>query len=399
MMYICSYEIMLKLMSTIRHIFLFIGIVSLSQLAIAQQFNKGGQYRQNEINDIVLLYYAQNFHMRWTSDEIYPYVVHEFTNGEKDWFFPGFIFLELSSNDKRRLFDNYAKRGDGYDGIKADWQWFIDKMFIRGQAFDGLERCIENQKPILGEPPFKHKVIMTIPTPVMNQTNWGKLGNKRMDFRKKNDRLSAVKWFVDNFLTRFNEQHYKNIELEGFYWVNEEIKGNSEVVPAVCDYIHSMGYNMYWIPFASATGRFSWEKFKIDYPYLQSNYSIKAAYEPNRELRVMDLAKEHGMGLEIAVDDNVVVKQDIFAPRVEYVLNTYERNGIFENCALTYYFSKNTIQRILKTRNPRLINIVDRIAYHVQQRNRKGSYLQDYTPSDSTEEQTRRRFHPDDWHF
>lgn len=171
---------------------------------------------------------------------------------------------------------NYTKNANGqyHEGLRA------------------LDEKIELLKSELGEPNFKHKVILGIPLPCTNFTEWGILDNEVMDFRIKEHRIKVTKWVIDEIVRQFNEKNYNNIVLEGIYWVDEttsmlnwkkdkngvwtiykldsngdrltnydyiyenNVRKQNDIIRDIAVYIHFTYRNLafYWLPYNTAYG-------------------------------------------------------------------------------------------------------------------------------------------------
>lgn len=339
----------------------------LCAIAIVIPTNAANGFLDNSVNDIVLMYYGQNLRKKWNVNQVSHFVTHTYKDGHTDWLFPAFLYLEFSIKDKDiTLAPGYAKNA----ATKNDWEWLIDRYFAKNQGLDALNTAIQNAKSKLGEPPFRHKVILGIPTPIKNQTNWGRTSRK-LNFKKANDRLEALYWFIDQLVIRFNEANYRNIELEGLYWVDEDMHAGGELFPALSNKIHQYGLNFYWIPYFGAYGRDTWKQYGFDYAYLQPNYFFNKDVPKSRLQEACSVAKRNGLALELEFDEQHFTKKDIFGKRLKEYLDVYEKNGVFEDCPLTYYCGNHAFLQLSQSREPQDIQLIDRMASLIANRNAK----------------------------
>lgn len=368
-----------------------------------------GQYAHNEMQDLALVYMGATWRNKWTVDDFKPLVAHTFTDGHTDWFFPGFLFLELDYNTKT-LCPGFGK----VNPTKDDWQSYINQHFSATRGFAALDACIEEYKSQIGAPPFKHKIVMCIPSPLKNDTQWGKVNGKKLDFSKSEDRFAAVKWYIDEFINQFRNKHYKNIELEGFYWLDESTGNARNVIISTSTYLHRAGMRFYWIPFFTAAGRFEWKELGFDIAYLQPNYF----FHPNkvskdRLAEACKLARENGMGLEFEMDQRHLEMREKFAHRAADYFDAFDANGVFENSAIAYYFQGKTINLLAASTVSEDKDLLERWASRVAKRNKKThqvSYNSNTTsgtnnPSSQTGNTPpglktgTRKLNPEDWHF
>lgn len=164
-------------------------------------------YGKTKIADLVLIYQGGGHRpMEWTKDQFLPYVVHEDQQGNKNWLFDGFLFLEFKDGKGH----NYAP---GYDKLNArcpEWEWLLDRRFAKDKAFSSLNQCIAEQKAAIGNPGFKHKMISGIPSPILNQDDWGEINGTKPGSMNGKKSIKPIEgsWF--------EFQHHN--AAEGKYW-------------------------------------------------------------------------------------------------------------------------------------------------------------------------------------
>ncbi len=307
------------------------------------------------IDDMILIYYGSKNRMKWGKTELKNVVMHTFEDAHKDWFFPTFLYLEFKNDDGLKFGDNQP--GSNGPAKKEQWEWLLNRYFsnaYNGGDYEGLralDECIESCKKLLGAPSFSHKVVLGIPSPCTNFTEWGsiKVNGKtiKLDFRKNSDRLEAVKWFISESVKKFEAQHYKNITLEGFYWIEESSSMTSwhkdkksgkwtnktndrfdyvndakarrynDIVANVANYVHSLkGLKIYWIPFSGAYGNDKWRTFGFDRCDIQTGYfwgTPDLLRNPKQLKTISDLknmcnaAMKDGKGLEFEMSADLFV--------------------------------------------------------------------------------------------
>ena len=86
----------------------------------------------------------------------------------------------------------------------------MDDYFRDGNAIMALN---ENISQILDNPAQKkipkRKIVVAVPEPIPNQTDWGELSGRQLDFSKQTDRLDACKWFIDYVIESFQKANPK----------------------------------------------------------------------------------------------------------------------------------------------------------------------------------------------
>lgn len=251
----------------------------------------------------------------WTAERFKPTVTYTDKNGNEKWLFESMLMLELWSNWNAT---SYALTADGHKSSKREhWQQQLDYWFDDTYGFTALDQCIEEAKGRIGNPSKKHIVIFSLPDPVYfenfkDKTNtkyWGSIAGVEMDFKEIEHRKDAYKWMINQIRAKFNAKGYKNIELGGFYILNEALsvssssynykyKEHDKIVKAITEYCHGFNEGVYWIPYNCAEGYESWKSLGIDMAIMQPN-----KYWPNETTKTwndcLNAVKNYGMGIEL----------------------------------------------------------------------------------------------------
>ncbi len=306
------------------------------------------------LDDMLLVYYGNSKRLKWGKNEVEKVVMHKYEDGHREWFFPSFLYLEFKNDEGYKFGDNQP--GEKGAATQKHWQWLLNRYFstaYNAGNFEGLkalDECIEDCKKILGQPPFKHHVVLSVPSPCTDFTEWGSININgkamRLDFRNRNHRLEAVKWFINELITRFQAQHYKNIVLDGVYWVEEtssmtswrkdkktgewtnmtgekydfiyenKVRKSNDILADVSKYVHTRGLKFYWIPFNGAYGNAKWKEFGFDRCDIQTGYfwGTPDIIRKENKLKTMadarkicDRAINEGMGVEFEVSVDLLV--------------------------------------------------------------------------------------------
>lgn len=335
--------------------------------------SKPGKYPTDVTTDIALIYAGGDQRPDWTEDELRPYVVHTFADGSRDWLFDAFLFLEFSSGSTGVSFQNGG--GSNYADRK-DWQWLLDRNFEKGTKLDALDKVIEGEKKNLGNPPMRHKVVMSIPGPIVKQKEWGKLNGKKLDFARPEDRVAACKWYIDELVDRFNKAGYKNIDLAGIYWVEEALFSNGPIMPEINDYIRSKGLRAYWIPYYKDNEqfRFNWkDKYGFDIAYQQPNYFFERDIPMKRLADACDESKLYGMGLEMEFETQGRSKvqfddPDSYYQRLVDYIDMFESKGVFDESAIAWYTGTKGVLDMARSSDEHNHSVMDRLARHIVKR-------------------------------
>src|SRR5690606_40982847 len=80
---------------------------------------------------------------------------------------------------------------DKLNARKVEWEWLLDRKFAKDTAFHALNDAIGEQIQTIGKPHFKHKLVVGIPSPILDQQDWGTL-NRSEERRVGKERGAAA---------------------------------------------------------------------------------------------------------------------------------------------------------------------------------------------------------------
>lgn len=319
----------------------------------------------NDIRDLVLIYQGGSHRMDYNAEQLRPYVVHEDRFGNRDWLFDGFLFLEFDNGKGV----SYEVRSNAPLTKKEDWAWLADRHFESGKGIAALNYCIAAAAAELGEPPFRHKVVIGVPEPPRGQKDWGELDGRRLDFSNTEDRITAGKWYMDLVEEHFRRGEFRYLELAGFYWLPEKSLQSREVTRALGDYTRSKGLRFYWIPYYTAQGYSEWRDLGFDAAYLQPTYFWNRKIGDERVDRACELARTYGMGLEMEFDMRASVNaKECHRDRGMGYMSSFRRNGVYRSSAIAYYEGGGSVYHFTKTTAPEDRAFIDTLAYFIRDR-------------------------------
>ena len=277
--------------------------------------------RSGGVNHMMLIY--NNSGYNWMMIDALPYVSYiaplmgNYELKVEDYFFDTFLFLALTAPDGH-AFDSPSR---GTPAKKEQWQWFIDKIFHENNQLSAFEKAYEFTNDALGGD-VKGKIFIMIPNPMVEIKDFGDVdGTGSLNFswkdaeKAKEHRLKAVKWYIDEVLARWEAANYQNLELLGFYWVEEWIHysnpGELELIQMTSDYIHELGYKHTWIPYFTSSGHNRWEEAGFDFIMHQPNHMFRADSTIDRFVHTTNHALKYGQGLEIEAEGNSVTRDPV----------------------------------------------------------------------------------------
>ena len=255
----------------------------------------------------------------WDENRMKPHVTFIDENGNEQWLHEAFLFFGSEDAEAGTVF--HIPDGQNRSADKESWKRFAD-WWLDGQgAAKILEQTISNAKARIGDPGFRHKVVISMPDPIMleyfydknsSTTYWGQIDGRQLDFSKTEDQILAYKWYIDYVRKCWNDASLKHLELAGFYIISEILVARSDgwnyknkkwdkILPSVASYLHEMKYGMYWIPYYQADGYDMTSKLGIDYTWLQPNkyWDYPEKKQKKSWAWVFSTMSTYGHGMEI----------------------------------------------------------------------------------------------------
>lgn len=225
----------------------------------------------------------------WSEDRLKPHVTFTDENGTEKWLHEAFLFIGGVDDNAGTIL--CIPDGKEKSANQQSWKRFADYWIAEGAVTDVLDRTIANAISRIGKPSFKHKVVMTMPDPIMleyfynkssSTTYWGAVYDRTLDFNNTEDQVLAYKWYIDYVRKQWAAADPQNLELAGFYVLSEilvakpsgwnyKYKRWDKILPEVSEYLHEMQYGLYWIPYYQADGYDMTRELGIDYTWLQPN--------------------------------------------------------------------------------------------------------------------------------
>ncbi len=315
--------------------------------------------------NIVLIFAGGMNRIQWTDKALLPYAAYLDKKGEiKDTFFDTFLFTETTSK-KDALYYPWSLSW-GRLARKVDWEEIINELFKNGENLDGLNTAAASiARKVPTAPPIK--VVLFIPYPDARQTDFGNIDKDgaSQNFKKLPDRFKAVQWYLGEVLKKWKEKNFKNVKLVGFYWIAESISqvrkdtllsSDPELVKMVSEYIHALGYKLFWIPWAQAFGRAEWKNAGIDCAMLQPNYFFEGT---SRSIgQAAGDAKRYSMGIEVEFDQRVLKLAD-FRARYRAYLDGGVEFGYMRDAVKSYYEGSGAILKLYQSEDAEMRKLYD----------------------------------------
>lgn len=317
-------------------VLLLLSVMLGSDMMYARKKVEPRDYATYKIRDLVLIYQGNKRRRQWTEDEFVNYLTHKFADGHREWTFDGFLFLEADNGEGVSFAPSLGKMG-----TKEDWTWYLDKLYEDGKSLDALDKCIDRMKKEIGNPGFKHKVVLTILTPCLLTGYWGEVDGKVLDMTDKNDAALAAKWYIDELVARFKEKNYKNLELAGLYWLDEDLCHTYDLPKYVEPYVHAHNLDYIWIPYFNARGLGTWRDMGFDMVYHQPGYLFHPERTHLRLKDATDLARGFGLGLEMEIENTSLFEhqpaENCSYSRFKEYIDWFREAGVWDRSGVAYY--------------------------------------------------------------
>lgn len=329
------------------------------------------------IHDLVLLYngyYTQN-KGDWTKDEIMPYI--SYINGQgqpTDWMYDGVLYLGLWTPWGSNF---------GISSNKSDWLWYLDKTFAATTGdMAQLNAAAADAGSALGQPNHKVKVVLMIPYPAEDQTNFGDVDgdgiSENLSSAAEGDTVAyankqkVLQWYMNQVMSRWNAGNYANLQLTGMYWLSEGVSHGvpheNELIHYAGDLAHQQGLKYFWIPFFQGNRNFAWKELGFDAAALQPNHYFGST-DASRVQDAAQLARWYGEGIEMEFDENMFTDAALRQKYIEY-LNGGVDYGYMSGSFKAYYQGNTAILDSAKSNDPNI-----RANYDFMYQFIKGTYV------------------------
>ena len=230
-----------------------------------------------------------------TAEEYMPFVGYYDRGGKlADTFFDSFLFLP------------YGAYVNEENGDFAAWNAYVDNVVAEDANINALSEAAERVSEGLGRD-VRVSVFFSILYTWPDKTSFGDVDDDGVieDFSKAEDRKKAIKWIIDEQLSRFEAGGYDNLDLLGFYWYEEQVTYTDphelELIRYASDYVHSLGYKLMWIPWYCAPGYTDWKELGFDMACMQPNYAFSGQATVERLYDNAETTRRLGMCVEIEI--------------------------------------------------------------------------------------------------
>ena len=339
--------------------------------------------------DVSLVGYWHREPRQWDAERFAPHVSWQAPDGSEHWLFEAFLFLEGFDAVHGK---NLVISPSGLSAGKEEWQYQLNLWLGEEGGVKSLDEACGAVAARIGAPPAKRGVIIGLPDAIMFEEFADKASSTAywgdgLDFARVEDRMKALRWYMDSAREMFDALQCRYLDLAGFYITSEEIylpydvdvnsryKNWEEIVPQLSEYCHSTGQGLYWIPYHMAPGYKYWKDLGIDQAWMQPNWywdlknegahlfekTLAAIREAN--MAGMDLEMEYscvlnempegrmgpdGEGRPVFSRADVPALQD----RVRHYMQEYKDAGFFGKKSIALYSGSNAFTQLASSPVP-----------------------------------------------
>lgn len=253
-----------------------------------------------------------------------------------EWLFDAFLFI--------RLINTTGVQADHARATAEDWKACLDEYFCPGREIALLDQAVEENRQVIGEPPCRRKVIITVPYPHPQTVGFGDIDGdgREEDLAGAPGRHRAMEWYMREAIRRFREAGYRHLDLWGFYWVDEAMDNDEDIVEDASRLVHELGYRFLWIPYYRAPGYEHAHRY-FDVTIMQPNYAFNAWTEggtvrAERLENTWEHCRRLGYGIEMELRSGTLYDATIFQRYLAY--GAPGRLG-YQNAVNAYFLGVN----------------------------------------------------------
>ncbi len=373
-------------------------LTNLSTLEYSENYMRPSEETTNGVHDMVLCYNgwygyeAESDTLKgdWSVEKFRPYLTYVDTDGRvQDTMFDTVLLLGIVSR-YGRLFNHVW--GDPNEKARAkDWEWYIDKTFREGGEVDNLNKAAKRASEELGDPNYKVKLVVMVPSIDKLVTDFGSLdGSHSLDFSETEDYQYAADWWIDQVVSRMESGKYEYVELEGLYEMDEQIDFRDSL-QYVADKVHSYGYKYYWIPHYRSCG-YLWAKdYGIDCTAFQPNHMFSipedeydfGADGTKQVEKALRLAAYGNIGIEMELDDHLFLRPSWYNLGLDYLNAGVMLNADGDNCYRNWYEGCGTIAQLAASNDSVMRELYDNVYQFMNGTYEPREYITEFATGDT----------------
>ncbi|EPZ44141.1 MULTISPECIES: DUF4855 domain-containing protein [Alicyclobacillus] len=226
-------------------------------------------------------------------------------------FLPMVADVDTSGNITSSLFDTmlflpYGNVSNTVTGLTN----YINDLFAPNQQLSALDQAVAQRDQALGTTD-KEKVVLTIPYFGYGTHDFGSVNGQDVNFGGSATdpnalaaRETAMKWYLQTLMSKWQAAGFQHLQLDGIYWDEEQYHvttpGEFFYLQYAVSQVHQLNLPLFWIPFYGADRTNQWQSLGFDAAWIQPNYVEQGANaDVIRISNAMETAKQSGMGIEV----------------------------------------------------------------------------------------------------
>ena len=273
----------------------------------------------------------------WSAEELKPYQSYLVNGDSVDTMFGGLIFNPVSGRKNHFISPMYADFGKAAN--KEDWKLALKRLFMGNYNFGAVANNTENGK--------KTDIWVTMPYPILTQTNFGRINYSVLNFKEEEDRMTAVEWWINKFLEKWEvaKHLHEKLTFKGFVWPRTSIDGRDEsLVKRVTALIRQKGLLSLWLQQYGSTGCVKWKEFGFDASCAHPNFYGTTGPDYTWITNTTLFAKCYHLGIQIPFGKGILFKENHLLDYLNYgVYNEY-----MDKSLLVFQFPNQTMRDIYK---------------------------------------------------
>ncbi|MFS0557593.1 DUF4855 domain-containing protein [Brevibacillus sp. 179-C9.3 HS] len=306
------------------------------------------------VENMLLVYTGEHGELgTWTKEDFLPMVGYRTVDGYmRDQMFDTILFLPYQT----------------IPATKESWTKYMNDLFGSNKQLDALNQAMREYNRLRGTlytTPTQENVVLALPYPNANQTNFGQLDEKKPSLsfnpagigeeQAYQNRKAALEWYFQELMKRWNKEEYAYLKLEGIYWFHELVEDSApkerQLIRDMGSMVHDEALRYYWIPYFGAPGVSEWKSLYFDKAFLQPSYYSDKPVGIDRIQGVLDVVKKYDMDIEIEGDWKMYNDPKFYQTYYNQLVATHKL-GMDKNNVHAYYFGSKTLLESIKSTDP-----------------------------------------------
>ncbi|MFY0758527.1 DUF4855 domain-containing protein [Metabacillus dongyingensis] len=270
----------------------------------------------------------------WSADDLKYYQINQENPAAVQSLFKSFIFNPISFRKDHYIHPMFSGFGEKTD--IHDWELAIEHVFMKDMNFYALNANAAERT----------EVWMGVPYPAPQQRNFGAVDGKNLDFSLNEDRLTGVKWWMDQFLIRWDKekQLLDKLDFKGFVWQRGSIQENDEeLVQGFTSYTKEKSVYSFWLPFLGSYGAIKSKELGFDASCIHANYYGNTHLDYNWIIHSSNFSQFYHTGVQIIFGKGITFNDTHILDYLNWGIRALYMTN---NALVTYQFPNQTMKDV-----------------------------------------------------